>query len=78
MGVQLTYNLVRTHLQYTISTSNALVTYSTTRQSTYRLRPDSEGTAYTVYTWAQYNDLPGPKWHLKPAWHQPLHGKRVP
>ena len=76
--VQLTHNLAHTHLQYTIPTSNALVTYSTTQQSTHGLRPDTEGTAHTVYTWAQYNDLPGPTWHPNPAWHQPLHGKRVP
>ena len=60
--VQLTHNLAHTHLQYTVPTSNALIPCGTAQQSTYRLRPDAEGTAYTVYTWAQYNDLPGPTW----------------
>ena len=70
--VHLTHNPAYTHLQYTVPTSNALVTYGTTEQSMYRLRPDTDGTAYTVYTWAQYNDLPGP------TWHKPLHRDRVP
>ena len=76
--VQITHNLAHTQLQYTVPTSNALVTYGTTQQSTYRLRPETEGTVYTVYTWGQYSDLPGPTWHTKPTWHQPLHGRRVP
>ena len=46
--VQLTDNLAHTHLQYTVFTSNGLVTYGTTQQSTYRLRLEAEGTAYTV------------------------------
>ena len=44
----------------------------------YRLLADTEGTAYTVYTWARYGDLPAPIWHPDPSWHQPLHGRRVP
>ena len=76
--VQLTHNLAHTHLQYTVPTSNALPTYGTAQKLTYRLRPDGEGTAYRVYTWAQYNDLPSPVWHRNPSWHQPIHGKRVP
>ena len=48
--VLLTHSLAHTHLQYTVPTSNAVVTYGTTQQSTYRLRPDTEGTAYRVYT----------------------------
>ena len=71
--VQLTHNLAHTHLQYTVPSSNALVTYGTTQQSTYRLRPDTEGITYTVYTWAQYKDLLGPTWHPNPTWHQRLH-----
>ena len=46
-------------------------------QSTYRLQADTEGTLYTVYTWARYGDLPAPIWHPDPSWHQPLHGRRV-
>ena len=76
--VQLTHNLADTHLQYTIPTFNAVVTYSTTQQPNYQLRPYTEATAYTVYTRVQYSDLPGPTWHTNPAWHQPNHGKRVP
>ena len=76
--VQLTQNLTHTHLQYTVPISNALVTYGTAGQSTYRIRPDAEGTPCTVYTWAQYNDLPVPTWHQNPTWHQLLHGKPVP
>ena len=37
-----------------------------------------DGTAYTVYTWARYGDLPAPIWHPDPSWHQPLHRRRVP
>ena len=76
--VQLTHNLAHTHLQYTVPTSNALVTYGTSQQSMHRLHWDTEGTTYTVYTWAQYSDLPCPTWHPNPAWHQPLQGKGVP
>ena len=47
-------------------------------KSTYRLLADTKGTAYTLYTWAQYGDLPAPIWHPNPSWHQPLHGRRVP
>ena len=76
--VQLSHNLTHTHLQYTLRTFNAPVTYGTARKSTYGLHPDTKGTAYTVYSWAKYNDLPSPTWHQNPTWHQPLHGKRVP
>ena len=75
--VRFTNNLPLTHLEYTVPTSNAFVTYAAAQKSTYRLRPDAEGTAYTVYTWAQYNDLPGPKLHQNRTWHQPLHGNHV-
>ena len=76
--VPLTHNLLPMHLGYPIPTSNAIVTYGAAQRSTYRLHPRAEGTAYTVYMWAQYNDRPGPTWHQDPAWHQPSHGKRVP
>ena len=76
--VQITHALAHTHLNYTVSTSNMLVTYGEARKSTYRLQADTEGTAYTVYTWARYGDLPAPIWHPDPSWHQPLHGRRVP
>ena len=48
--VQITHALAHTHLNYTVPTSNALVTYGEARKSTYRLQADTEGTAYTVYT----------------------------
>ena len=76
--VQITHALAHTHLNYTVSTSNMLDTYGEARKSTYRLQANTEGTAYTVYTWARYGDLPGPIWHPDPSWHQPLHGRRVP
>ena len=76
--VQIAHALPHTHLNYTIPTSNILVTYGETRKSTYRLLTDTEGTAYTVYTWARYGDLPAPIWNPEPSWHQPLHGRRVP
>ena len=70
--------LAHTHLNYTVPTSNALVTYSEARKSTYRVQADIESTAYTVYTWARYGELPAAIWHPDPSWHQPLHGRRVP
>ena len=76
--VHITHALVHTHVNYTVPTSNMLVTYGKARKSTYRLQADTKGTAYTVYTWAQYRDLPAPIWHPDPSWHQPLHGRRVP
>ena len=76
--VQVTHALANTHLNYTVPTSNALVTYGEARKSTYRQQADTEGKAYTVYTWARYGDLPAPIWHPDPSWHQPLHGRRVP
>ena len=76
--VEITHSLAHTHLHYTVPTSNILVTYGEARKSTYRLLTDTEGTAYTVYTWARYGDLPAPIWHRDPSWHQPLHGRRVP
>ena len=76
--VQITHAPAHTHLHYTVPTSNVLVTYGEARTSTYRLLADTEGTAYTVYTWARYGDLPAPIWHPDPTWHQPLHGRRVP
>ena len=76
--VQITHALAHTHLNYTVPTSNALVTYGEARKSTYRLQADTEGTAYTVYTWARYGDLPTPIWHPDLSWHQPLHRRRVP
>ena len=78
MEVQVTHASAHTHLNYTFPTSNALVTYGEARNSTYRLQADTEGTAYTVYTWARYGDLPAPIWQPDPSWHQPLHGRRVP
>ena len=54
-----------------------LVSYGEARKSTYRLVADTEGTAYTVYTWARYGDLPAPFCHLDPSWHQPLRGRLV-
>ena len=50
--VQIVHALVHTHLNYTVPTSNMRVTYGKARKSTYRLLADTEGTAYTVYTWA--------------------------
>ena len=76
--VQVTHALAHTQLHYTVSTSNILVTHGEAQKSTYRLLADTEGTAYTVYTWARYGDLPAPFWHPDPSWHQPLHGTRVP
>ena len=76
--VQITHALAHTHLNYTVPTSNMLVTYGEARKSMYRLQADTEGTAYTVYTWARYGDLPAPIWHPDPSWHQPLHGRQVP
>ena len=78
MEVQIAHALPHTHLNYTVPTSNILVTYGEARKSTYRLLADTEGTAYTVYTWARYGDLPAPIWHPDQSWHQPLHGKCVP
>ena len=76
--VQITHTLAHTHLNYAVPTSNMLVTYGEAQKSAYRLLADTEGTAYTVYTWARYGDLPAPIWHPDPSWHQPLHGERVP
>ena len=76
--IQITHALAHTHVHYTAPTSNVLVTCGETQTSTYRLLADTEGTAYTVYTWARYGDLPAPIWHRDPSWHQPLHGTRVP
>ena len=67
--VQITRALAHTHLHYTVSSSNILVTYGEAQTSTYRLLADTEGTAYTIYTWARYGDLPAPIWHLDPSWH---------
>ena len=69
--VQITHALAHTHLHYTVPTSNILVTYSEAQTSTYRLLADTEGTAYTVYTWARYGDLRAPIWHPDPSRHQP-------
>ena len=57
---QITHALAYTHLHHTVPTSNILVTYGEARKSTYRLLADTEGTAYTVYTWARYGDLQAP------------------
>ena len=76
--VQITHALAHRHLNYTVPTSNMLVTYGEARKSTYKLQADTEGTAYTVYTWARYKDLPAPIWQPDPSWHQPLHGRQVP
>ena len=76
--VQVTHVLGHTHLHYTVPTSNILVTYGEARKSMYRLLADTEGTAYTVYTWARYGELPAPIWRPDLSWHQPLHGRRVP
>ena len=76
--VQMTHALAHTHLNYTVPTSDMLVTYGEARKSTYRLQADTEGKAYVTYTWAQYGDLPAPIWHPDPSWHQPLHGRPVP
>ena len=75
--VQITHALAHTHLNYAVPPSNMLVTYSEARKSTYRLLTDTEGPAYTVYTWAPYGDLPAPVRHPDLSWHQPLHGRRV-
>ena len=50
--VQITHALAHTHLNYTVPTSNGLVTYGEARKFTCRLQADTKGTAYTVYTWA--------------------------
>ena len=76
--VQITHALAHRHLNYAVPTSNMLVTYAEARKSTYRLLADTEGTTYTVYTWARYGDLPAPIWHPYPSWHQPLHGRQMP
>ena len=76
--VQITHAVAHTHLTYTVPTSNMLVTCGEARKSTYRLQADTEGRAYTVYTWARYGDLPAPIWHPDPSLDQPLHGRRVP
>ena len=76
--VHITHALPHTHLHYTVPTSNILVTYGEAQTSTYRLLAVTEGTAYTVYTWSRYEDLPAPIWHPDRSWHQPLHGRRVP
>ena len=70
--------LAHTHLHYTVHTSNIFVTYGEAQTSTYRLLADNGGTAYTVYTWGRYRDLPAPIWHPDPSWHEPLQGRRVP
>ena len=75
--LKITHALAHTHLNYTVLTSNVLVTYGEARKSMYRLQAHTEGTAYTVYTWARYGDLRAPIWHPDPSWHQPLHGRRV-
>ena len=75
---QITHGLAHTHLHYTVPASNIIATYGKTQTSAYRLLADTEGTAYTVYTWAQYGDLPALIWHPDPSLHQPLHGRRVP
>ena len=64
MEVQIKHALAHTHLHYTVPTSNIIITYGEAQTSTYRLRPDTEGTAYTVYTWARYGDLPAPIWRM--------------
>ena len=76
--VQIRHALAYTHLHYTVPTSNILVTYGEAQTSTYRLLADTEGTAYTIYPWARYGDLPAPIWHPDPSLHQPLQGRRVP
>ena len=76
--VLITHALAHTHLNYTVPTSNILVTYGEARKSTYRLQTDTEGTAYTVYTWPPYGDLPASIWLPDTSWQQPLHGRRVP
>ena len=76
--VQITHAVSHTHLHYTVPTSNIFVTYDEARTSTYRLLANTEGKAYTVYTWARYGDLPAPIWHPVPSWHQPLHERCVP
>ena len=76
--VQITHALAHTHLNYTVPTPNVLVTYGEARKSTYRLQAGTDCTAYTVYTWAGYGDLPAPIWHPDPSWHKPLQGRRVP
>ena len=48
--VQITHAVPNTHLQYTIPTSNALVTYGAAHRSQSRLQPNAKGTAYTVCT----------------------------
>ena len=52
--IQLIHTLAHTHLSYTVTTSNAVVTYGAVQKSTYSLQPNAEGTAYTGHTWAQY------------------------
>ena len=76
--MQKTHTLAHTHLNYAVPTSNMLVTYCEAWKSTYSLLAHTEGTAYTVYTWARYGDLPAPIWHTDPSWHPPLHGRRLP
>ena len=76
--VQITHALAHAHLHYTVPISNIILTYGKARTSTYRLLGDTEGTAYTVYTWARYGDLPAPIWHPDPSRHQPIHGRHVP
>ena len=75
--VQIIHALAQTHLHHTVPTSNIIITYGEAQMSTYRLLADTEDTAYTVYTWARYADLPAPIWHPDQSWHQPLHGRRV-
>ena len=69
---------MHTHLHYTVPNSNNVVTYGEAQTSTYGLLADTQGRACTVYTWAQYGDLPAPIRHLDPSWHQPLHRRCVP
>ena len=76
--VRIAHALPHTHLNYTVPTSNILLTYGEARKSTYRLLADTEGTAYTIYTWARYGDLPAPIWHPDPSSHPSLHGRHVP
>ena len=67
--VEITHALAHTHLHYTVPTSNIIVAYGKAQTSTNRLLADTERTAYTVYTWAPYGDLPAPIWHPEPSWH---------
>ena len=72
--VQVTDTLAQTHLQCTVPTSKVVVAYGAAQKSTYRLQPNAEGKAYTVYTLAQYDNLPGTTWHPEPAGTHPSTG----